>query len=258
MNKDIQYLTKLLYLNEDLLSDLENEEDDDSDFIFNTDKNVVCIFTIKDKPSGLYMHSYNSIGDILTYNKRCKLFYIIKNNFNLDTLKNDTYNTEKYGDLIGICVGKGLWASTKILQNNHKIYKWCRFDKDTIAAYYSSAENFIGTLYNNNFETSLADGYYNTIQIISQFKNDIKDTIWEKLSKMSVPGLGKNIAYLPSIEELNKIAINAESLKIPNHWQMSSSQVDGNKIYVRGFSSSKIEKFNKCNLLDAIVLLHFD
>ena len=195
-------------LNEDLLSDLEVDNDDDSEFI-NYDKNIVISF--EDKPDSMYMNNYY---------KPCSLLCVNNNFFNIIYIKNlKSYNDikEHYGKVIAINVGKGLWLSTEFNNESNDRGQW------------SAKENFIAyskfdSIYYNTDKLSEITGWKLQQYILNKYKDYIwqdgkvgskpkndsyeQTVIWGQLYNTEVTGLGKNHLYLPNMDQVEKIFNN--------------------------------------------------
>lgn len=222
MNNNIKLLVNLLYLKEDLLSDLNDDDTDDSDFIYNY--NIVKIFN--DKPTALYMNNYNGIGHSLIYQKSSNTFQIVKS-YNKNENRNDK--------LIGICVGKGLWMSIEF--------------------------NYEGWMYNailvRRYEVPQLDGW-NTTKYI--WENTLRDGIWDKLYDQVVSGLGDKICYLPDIKQLQEIYQNNNILQLPYDrvWSCQQYEKSWTKEYCFNMETGNVEAERKEWDMFAIALIHFD
>lgn len=225
-----------------LFNDIFYEDDieDDSDFIVNTDKNIIEIFN--GKPIAKYMNKYNNVGDILTYDIKTNFFYILKNNSYIKDIKIDK---KKYGKVIGICVGKGLWLATEY--DYTVLTHWC--------------EDYVSDLYNDKLELN-SDGYHNTKYILKYYRYDIfaaNYNIFYDLYNLNITGLGKHVCYLPNIFELQEICENNNKIQLPKSAYFSSS-VPTDKVshvYIQNFIGHNLYSNYKNSNYNALALLHF-
>lgn len=220
MNNNIKLLVNLLYLKENLLSDLEDDDkDDDSDFIYEYN----TIKTFNGKPTASYMNKYNGIGHFLIYQKN-NTFQIVKR-----------YNENINDKLIGICVGKGLWMSTEF---NYEGWMY-------------------NALLVKRYEIPQLDGW-NTTKYI--WENTIRDGIWDELYDQIVSGLGNKICYLPDVKQLQEIYQNNNILQLPYDrvWSCKQYEKSWAKEYCLNMETGKVEVRRKEDDMDGIALIHFD
>lgn len=195
MNKNIKELINLLYLknlNEDLLSDL-NDEDDDSEFIFNTDKNIICVFNQFELNKAI-LNSHDKPGSILCYNEKQKKFYICY-------IINQNTDIKKYGIILAINFGKGLWITTISYMDKQRPLAWA---SDKTKLYYDECKT------GNN-------GYENTQYILNKFSDSIEkeNNIWKYLNdiKEYIQKYINDIQiYIPSVKEYEMIYKNQHFL----------------------------------------------
>ena len=156
-------------------------------------------------------HSGN-IGDILQVNQYGEYRVKSANSVN-ESMFDDIDFDDDYSDSVAdklikwkdlaICFGEGLWVYLEWIGLNKELY-WSQYDTK---------------LYNDKIPDT--NGYKNTQYILNNYKNDIKETIWEEIQDC------KYNVYIPDKKQLEIIykvneKYNLLSLSTDYYW--SSSQ----------------------------------
>ena len=147
----------------------------------------------------------------------------------------------KWNDL-AICFGEGLWVYLDWIGLN-KPLKWAR--KNT-------------KLYLDDIPDT--NGYKNTQYILNNYKNDIKETIWEEIQDCKYNVYIPDKKQLEIIYKVNK-KYNLLSLSTYDYWS-SSQCVDPNRgngsgVFGAYFRDGYVGNYNKAHMWRSVTLLHF-
>lgn len=148
-----------------------------------------------------FMRNVGIIGALLSFDNDTEIFTVWNTNLTEWEPYSETITTpsQQYGDVIGVCVGKGLWVYTagNIGWGNHK---WANSTSDTLYAMVHT-------------QTILSrSGYENTQHIYNVHSNDnvFTGTVWEQIHNSSVIPHTKlhDIMFIPSYIELSEVQQN--------------------------------------------------
>ena len=195
-------------------------------------------------------HSGN-IGDILQINQygdqyRIKPANSVNESMFDDIDFDDDYSVSvsdklnKWEDL-AICFGEGLWVYLDWIGLNKELY-WSQYDTK---------------LYNDKIPDT--NGYENTQYILNNYKNDIKETIWEEVLNCKYPIYIPDKKQLEIIYNVNK-RYKLLSLSTDFYWSSSYSAYLGQYYsYAFGvdFSDGYVSDCSKTIGFRSVALLHF-
>ena len=159
------------------------------------------------------LNGVGKIGDILQVNQYGDQYRVKPGNsvnesmfddidFDDDYSVNVSDKLNKWKDL-AICFGKGLWV----------YLDWIGLNKELLWAQYNTK------LYKDRIPDT--NGYENTQYILNNYKNDIKETIWEEVQNCKYP------IYIPDKKQLKRIyKVNEkyDLLSLSDDFYCSSSQ----------------------------------
>lgn len=274
--KDIYY-----QLNEDLLSDLEDDDNDDSEYI-NMDKHIIK-YMFKNKCDSKIMNNYKDVGNFLIYNENYNTFYVLSNEDLLNKFIKDELNTEtrgknaisllkkefkSYGKLIAISYGKGIWVSTEYIEETTDINVQCAW-----------SDEYVSDL-TNTYVKTFRKGWDQTEYIWNTFpesiwKNGIKGSdvkrvedsnyriLWGLLYNFNVTGIGNGCCYIPTRSESKYIQkVNNKINLIPDSLYWTATQDDScyDVAYTINFFSGKVCNTLKSNgfAMRCFALIHFN
>ena len=198
------------------------------------------------------LNSAGNIGDILQVNQYGDQYRIKPANsvnesmfddidFDDDYSVNVSDKLNKWKDL-AICFGKGLWV----------YLDWIGLNKELLWAHYDTK------LYKDRIPDT--NGYENTQYILNNYKNNIKETIWEEVLNCKYP------IYIPDKKQLEiiyKVNKKYNLLRLSTDFYWSSSQcVDPNRgngsgVFGAYFRDGYVGNYNKAHLWRSVTLLHF-
>ena len=195
-------------------------------------------------------HSGN-IGDILQINQygdqyRIKPANSVNESMFDDIDFDDDYSVSvsdklnKWEDL-AICFGEGLWVYLDWIGLNKELY-WSQYDTK---------------LYNDKIPDT--NGYENTQYILNNYKNDIKETIWEEIQDCKYP------IYIPDKKQLEiiyKVNKKYKLLNLSTDYYWSSSQFASSYSYYGNafgvdFGYGDVYYNSKTLGYRSVALLHF-
>ena len=197
------------------------------------------------------LNSSGNIGDILQVNQfddyRVKSANSVNESmFDDIDFEDDDYSVSvsdklnKWKDL-AICFGKGLWV----------YLDWIGLNKELIWAHYDTK------LYKDRIPDT--NGYENTQYILNNYKNDIKETIWEEVLNCKYP------IYIPDKKQLKRIyKVNEkyDLLSLSDDFYCSSSQraipsQDYRGAFGVDFYDGYVYDYNETYGYRSVALLHF-
>ena len=191
-----------------------------------------------------------NIGDILQVNQygeyRVKPVNSVNESMFDDIDFDDDYSDSVADKLIkwkdfAICFGEGLWV----------YLDWVGFNKNL---YWSQCDT---KLYNDKIPDT--NGYENTQYILNNYKNDIKETIWEEIQNCKYP------IYIPDKKQLEiiyKVNKKYKLLILSTDYYWSSSQFASSYSYYGNafgvdFGYGYVGNYSKTIGFRSVALLHF-
>ena len=191
-----------------------------------------------------------NIGDILQVNQygeyRVKPVNSVNESMFDDIDFDDDYGVSVSDKLnhwkdFAICFGEGLWVYLDCVGFNKNLY-WSQYDTK---------------LYKNNIPDT--NGYENTQYILNNYKNDIKETIWEEIQNCKYP------IYIPDKKQLEiiyKVNKKYKLLSLSTDYYWSSSQFASSYSYYGNafgvdFGYGYVGNYSKTIGFRSVALLHF-
>ena len=198
------------------------------------------------------LNSSGKIGDILQVNQYGDEYRVKPGNLVNESMFDDIDFDDDYSDSVSdklikwkdlaICFGEGLWVYLDWIGLN-KPLKWAR--KNT-------------KLYLDDIPDT--NGYENTQYILNNYKNDIKETIWEEIQDCKYNVYIPDKKQLEIIYKVNK-KYNLLDLSTDDYWS-SSQCVDPNRgngsgVFGAYFRDGYVGNYNKAYRYRSVTLLHF-
>lgn len=169
------------------------------------------------KPSQSYMDSIAIIGALLSYKDGT---YTV---WNGDSSADDYWNpkktgqyeapSDKYGTVIAVCCGQGLWVSTEY-SGNTNTYAWCSSTSDELyknvhGSTIHCTSGWINTnhMWDNYASAIWKDGEDGKGGTVLKYNSNYS-VVWGMLFNTEVTGLGTGTCYLPSKIQLVEIQQN--------------------------------------------------
>ena len=249
------------------------------------------------KPSQSYMDSIAIVGALLSYKDGT---YTVWNgdssaadywNPKKTATTDDPYEapSDKYGTVIAVCCGQGLWVSTEYLGLTNT-YTWCSSSSDKIYTQFHGStvhctSGWVNTnhMWNNHAEAIWENGTKGGTVLKYDSNYSV---VWGILYNTEVSGLGQGTCYLPSKIQLVEIQQNVCSnsshkddsddqssssaclyndalgslLSLSNNYYWSSSQCPLNyyNAYCVRFGYGSVGDGYKGNDYRSLALLHFE
>ena len=197
------------------------------------------------------LNGVGKIGDILQVNQygdeyRVKPGNSVNESMFDDIDFDDDYSVNVFDKLnkwkdLAICFGKGLWV----------YLDWIGLNKELLWAHYDTK------LYKDRIPDT--NGYENTQYILNNYKNNIKETIWEEVLNCKYP------IYIPDKKQLKRIyKVNEkyDLLSLSDDFYCSSSQhaipsQDYRGVFGVDFYDGYVYDYNETYGYRSVALLHF-